>query len=240
MQYVRRLWAHQGEKMNDKTYTIYKHVAPDGRLYIGITKNRLIKRWQGGSGYKGNTYFTRAIKKYGWDNFSHVILAEGLTEQQAKELEIKLIAESKSNQREYGFNISSGGESKSGTVISDWQKQRISEASKGRTVSAQTREKLSRSTSKKWADPYFVEHMREINTGRNNPQYGKTRTEEERLKRGAKPIIQYDLEGNFIAEYVSCHVASAETNISRDVISKCCKGIFTQGKGYVWKYKEGN
>ena len=224
--------------MNDKTYTVYKHVAPDGRVYIGITKNKPSQRWQCGSGYKNNTYFSRAIKKYGWDNFSHVILAEGLNESQAKKLEIKLIAENKSNQRKYGFNISSGGESKSGTVISDWQKQRISEASKGKIVSAETRQKLSKATTNNWAKPGFVEHMRMINTGKNNPQYGKTQSDEDRVKRGAKRIIQYDFDGNIIAEYISCHVASAETHISRDVISKCCRGILRQGKGYVWKYKD--
>lgn len=224
--------------MIEKPYTVYKHVAPDGRLYIGITKNKPTQRWQGGSGYKGNTYFTRAIKKYGWENFQHIIIAEGLDEQSAKELEIKLIAENKSNQRKYGFNISSGGESKSGTTISDWQKQRISEASKGKIVSAKTRKKLSIATQKTWANPDFVQHMREINMGAKNPQYGTIRTEKERLQRGAKPILQYDLEGNLVAEYISCHDASEKTNTSRDLISKCCRGIFKQGKGYVWKYKE--
>ena len=224
--------------MIEKKYYVYCHIAPDGRKYIGITSNEPKKRWQRGTGYKGNTYFTRAIKKYGWDNFKHVILADGLSEEDAKQMEIRLIAENRSNVRKYGFNISAGGESKSGTTISEQQKQRISEASKGRIVSQETREKLSIASTKTWKNPEHVEHMRKINKGKNNPQFGVVRTNEERLKRGAKPILQYDLEGNLIAEYISCHVASEQTNVSRDIISKCCRGIFKQGKGYLWRYKE--
>lgn len=224
--------------MTEKTYCVYKHIAPDERVYIGITSNNPVKRWQGGTGYKGNTYFTRAIKKYGWDNFQHIIIAEGLDEQSAKEMEIKLIAECKSNIRKYGFNISSGGESKKGTTISEWQKRRISEASKGRIVSKETREKLSRASLKTWSNPDFVSHMREINLGEKNPQFGKRRSDAERLQRGAKTIQQFDKENNLISEYISIHKASEETNVSRDVISKCCRGIYKQGAGYIWKYKE--
>lgn len=222
----------------EKTYSVYKHTAPDGRVYIGITSRRPTQRWQGGHGYSGNTYFTRAIKKYGWENFCHEIIAEGLSEQQAKAMEIELIAAYKANIRKYGFNISSGGESKKGTKISDWQKQRISEASKGRIVSEETRAKLAAATRANWANPVFVEHMREINLGEHNPQYGKKRTDEERKQRGAKTILQYDFDGNLIASYISTHVASEQTNISRDIISKCCRGVFKQGRGFIWRYGE--
>lgn len=223
--------------MTERSYTVYKHVAPDGRVYVGITKNNPVKRWQGGTGYKGNTYFTRTIKKYGWENFQHVIVADHLTEDEAKAMEIELIAKHKSNERKHGFNISSGGESKKGTTISEWQKKRISEASKGRIVSEKTRRKLSEATLKEWSNPQHVLHMRELNRGEKNPQYGTKRTDSERLRRGAKPVLQYDLDGNFIAEYISCHVASEKTNTSRDVITKCCQGVFKQGKGFIWKYK---
>lgn len=223
--------------MTQKTYCVYKHISPDGRIYVGITSVKPQKRWQGGSGYKGNTYFSRAIKKYGWENFQHIIIAKGLPVEKAKEMEIKLIAKYRSNERKYGFNISSGGESHSGVKISEWQKKQISEASKGRIVSDETKNKLSLSSLKTWQDKKYLEHMREINLGENNPQYGKKRTDDERLQRGAKPVLQYDLNGNFIAEYISCHVASEKTSTSRDVISKCCRGIYKQGKGYIWKYK---
>jgi len=220
-----------------KNYSVYKHTSPDGRVYIGITSQKPTARWQGGNGYKNNSYFTRAIKKYGWDNFKHEILAENLTENDAKAMEIGLISFYKANERKYGFNISTGGESKKGTTISEWQKKRISEASKGRTVSKETREKLSKASKTTWENEERKKYMSAINTGEKNPQFGKIRTDEEKLQRGAKPVLQFDKEGNQVKEYISCHAASEATGIARDSISKCCRGIFKQAGGYIWRYK---
>lgn len=220
-----------------KKYCVYKHTSPDGRVYIGLTSQKPKARWQGGNGYKGNSYFTRAIKKYGWDNFTHEVLAKGLSEEDAKAMEIGLISFYKSNKRKYGFNISSGGESKKGTTISEWHKERIRQASLGKTVSKETRQKLSKASKENWNDPKHKEYMRLINLGEKNPQYGKVRTDKEKLMRGAKPILQFDMDGNFIAEYISCHMASEKTGADRNGISKCCKGIYKQYKGFIWKYK---
>ena len=170
-------------------YTVYKHTAPDGRIYVGITSQKPTSRWQGGNGYKGNSYFTRAINKYGWENFSHEILFENLSRDEAVKIEIELIAKYKSNQRKFGFNISSGGESKSGTTISQRQKDIISAASKGRIVSETTRKKLSIASKRTWSNPEHVEHMREINSGKNNKMFGKKLSDEEKIKRKATNCI---------------------------------------------------
>ena len=44
-------------------YCVYMHTCPKGRVYIGITRNNPLKRWQNGTGYRTNEYLTRAIKK---------------------------------------------------------------------------------------------------------------------------------------------------------------------------------
>ena len=221
-----------------KKYCLYRHIAPNGKVYIGITCQKPTSRWQGGNGYKGNSYFSRAIKKYGWDNFIHEILYDDLTEEDAKRLEIEYIAKYKSNIRKYGFNISSGGESKKGTTISEYQKQRIREGTKNRIITEETRRKLSASTTKNWKKPGFVEHMRDINKGEKNPQFGKVRTEEEKIMRGARRILQYDMSGNLINEYISIHDAHEKSGVSRDCISKCCRGIYKQACGYIWEFKK--
>lgn len=56
-------------------YTVYMHVSPSGKRYIGITSQKVEKRWANGKGYKTQQYFYRAIKKYGWNNFQHIIVA---------------------------------------------------------------------------------------------------------------------------------------------------------------------
>lgn len=219
-------------------YCVYKHTAPDGRIYIGITGNDPKKRWNNGSGYRTNSYFTRCIKKYGWDNFEHSILFDKLTKKEAQKIEIELIKKYKCNNRKFGFNITAGGEARNGAKLSEKHKRLIREGNLGKIVSEETRKKLSQKTKKQWENKEYQNHMREVNLGKNNPQYGKKRTDEEKIKRGAKGIIQFTLDGEKIAEYISLHEAHEKTGASRYDISKCCKGIFKQSRGYIWKYKE--
>ena len=58
------------------------------KCYIGITcQSKPERRWQNGLGYK-TQFFYRAIEKYGWDGFNHIILHKGLSENQAKCLKL--------------------------------------------------------------------------------------------------------------------------------------------------------
>ena len=40
-------------------YSVYMHKTPNGKIYIGITKQKPIKRWLHGKGYQKQDYFTR-------------------------------------------------------------------------------------------------------------------------------------------------------------------------------------
>jgi group I intron endonuclease len=112
-------------------YCVYMHTSPSKKVYIGITRTSVEKRWRkNGSGYKKQQYFWRAIQKYGWDNFKHEILYEHLTKDEAEILEINLIKQYKSNQKDFGYNIENGGNSIG--KISDETRKKISEANKGR------------------------------------------------------------------------------------------------------------
>ena len=98
--------------MSNKKYTVYMHINKiNQKRYIGITSQTVNRRWRkDGQGYKQCKLFYRAIKKYGWDNFEHIILQEGLTEEEAKKEEHRLIAKYKSNNKYYGYNLTDGGE----------------------------------------------------------------------------------------------------------------------------------
>lgn len=111
-------------------YTVYKHTAPNGKVYIGITCQNPIKRWSGGLGYSDNEHFYRAILKYGWDNIKHEILYSGLTKEEACQKEIELIAQYKSNNPDFGYNKSIGGDVCIGYHHSEKTKQRLSEIQK--------------------------------------------------------------------------------------------------------------
>lgn len=118
--------------MNNK-YVVYIHICPNNKKYIGITScKNPNRRWQSGKGYVGSKYFYNAINKYGWENIEHIIMAENLTEIEAKQMEVNLIYINKSNNRKYGYNISIGGESACGILPTEETRRKISENRKGK------------------------------------------------------------------------------------------------------------
>ena len=78
--------------MEERKFVVYKHTSPNGKVYIGITSQKLNRRFRDGKGYYNNKHFYNAIKKYGWDNFSHEVLFDNLTEEEAKLMEQFYIA----------------------------------------------------------------------------------------------------------------------------------------------------
>ena len=94
---------------NMTKWIIYKHTAPNGKCYIGQTKQHPEDRWQNGHGYEHNVHFFRAIQKYGWDSFDHTIIESNINSQdEANEREIFWINyfDSFAN----GYNLTKGGE----------------------------------------------------------------------------------------------------------------------------------
>lgn len=83
---------------------------PNGKVYVGITKNSAAKRWQNGKGYSTQTVMSRAIKKYGWDAIEHRVLAFGLSEDEAKAAETAIIKAMAATTRRGGYNCTAGGE----------------------------------------------------------------------------------------------------------------------------------
>lgn len=53
----------------------------------------------------------------------------------------------------------------------------------------------------------------------------------------SKSVYQYDLEGNFVAEYGGCREAGRITGLASNCISKAASGKLRQYAGYVWSYE---
>ena len=118
---------------DEKLYCVYKHTNKiNGKQYVGQTCQKPEKRWSNGKHYETSTYFNNAIKKYGWDNFEHEIVATKLTLKEANYLEEKLIAELDLMNPKKGYNLRSGGEN---NFLSEETKRKISESSKNKIVS---------------------------------------------------------------------------------------------------------
>lgn len=124
-------------------YTVYCHITPDGKRYIGFTGLALHKRFGGGQLY-GTQKFTDAIKKYGWENIEHIVLESGLTKEEASEKEIYYINYYNTLDDNYGYNIASGGiHGRCPISFTEEVRAKISKSLTGRKVSAEARKNMS-------------------------------------------------------------------------------------------------
>lgn len=127
---------------------IYKITSPSNRIYIGQTINSLEKRWKehiedAHRSYKNHCkVLNKAIRKYGHKNF----IIEIVEECEDKDLDLKEIEyiEKCNSQIPNGMNIKLGSSS---GKHHDTTKKKISDFLKGRIISLETKEKLSKSTN---------------------------------------------------------------------------------------------
>lgn len=130
---------------DNDVYTVYMHVFPNNKVYIGQTKLKLKQRWGvGGSGYftgKNGRYWqplmAYAIKKYGWDNVKHYILARVNTIEEANRLEKDYVMLYNSADKSSGYNMLLGGENYTRNykrVMSEDARRKMSIAKKGKPI----------------------------------------------------------------------------------------------------------
>lgn len=174
-----------------KKFYVYIHTCPNGKKYVGLTIRRPAYRWRKGEGYKSNKHFYSAIKKYGWNNIEHQVF-EVDTKEEMFFLEKYFIAYYQTNNPEFGYNNSIGGEKSSegchfrcsedkkikisnslkghfgwtsGSHHSEEIKHKISEAKKGKKrhpFSEETKRKMSESHKGVKKGPHSEEAKRKI------------------------------------------------------------------------------
>lgn len=192
------------------TYCVYVHTNKiNGKMYVGKTihGNNPMLRWRSdGSGYLKCTRFWRAIKKYGWENFDHEVIANHLTEVEANKFERLLIEKLNTMDDRYGYNLTSGGDS--GKAISDETRQKISQKMKGRFKGKN--------------NPNYGNHKL---AGKNSPNYGKKLSKEtvEKMKQNITPKYVWCFELNQL--FRGAKEAERLTHVDDSDIGKVCKGI---------------
>lgn len=215
-----------------KEFIVYMHENKiNHKKYIGITCQKPTQRWRGGKGYKIGA-FKNAIDKYGWNNFSHIVLYEHLSKEEACLREQELIKQYNTMNNNYGYNLCEGGNLTLGYHHTKSSKLKMSKSKKG------------------------------MYDGENNPMYGKSGilapmygrhlTEEHKrkiseAKKGKanyhtktlyKKVDQYDLDGNYIKTWESISSIEKELNIKGTHISRVCRGKRKTTGGYVFKYHQ--
>ena len=171
--------------------SVYIHINEinENKCYIGQTSRNPKDRW----GYNGNGYnkncplIHRAIKKYTWNNFSHVVLCYGLSKEQANNMEILLISLFESTNGEFGYNIQNGGNAKG--KHSKESIAKISEAHKGekhhmysKHHSEETKKKMSEAQKGEKHHMYGKHHSKEARKKMSEAQKGKQVSEETKKK----------------------------------------------------------
>lgn len=111
-------------------YCVYKHTAPNGKVYIGQTKAGAQNRWANGKGYTCHRHgwFWKAIEKYGWENIKHEIIYDNLSKELADYYEKFFINLYQSTDKRYGYNCQTGGSRD--YKYSDESRKKISEGLK--------------------------------------------------------------------------------------------------------------
>lgn len=221
-----------------KIYLVYKHTNKiNNKVYIGITSRTAQERWgHNGNNYSTSPHFFSAIHKYGWDNFEHEILFEELTKEEACSKEKELIKEYKANDRRFGYNQTDGGECFTlnedtrrkmslammgnknglGKSCSEEKKRKISEAQKGKIISAETRRRQSAAAKKR----------------KHTPQSKETK---EKL-RNSYPRMRkvYCVETDIV--YKSVHECARQLGLGASHVSAVCRGKYKTAKGFHLKY----
>ncbi len=201
----------------DRLFTIYRHVSPIGRVYVGITSQDVETRWRHGDNYRNSTYFKRAIRKYGWKNFKHEILFTNVEEERAKRLEIELIRHYKG--LGISYNLTNGGDGTNGYHHTDEYKQFKSQQMK---------------------EFFSTERGKEICAKGGKTNLGKKYNRKSGFTKGdyqVRTVCQYSLEGVLLNKFKSVSDASRKTGANNCQIGKCLRGKAITAKNFMWRYE---
>ena len=225
----------------NKSYIVYLHTSPSGKRYVGITSQSTNNRWRNGKGYKRNEYFTKAINKHGWENFVHEILFEGLSEAEASQKERELIALYRCDEKQFGYNLTSGGEDSFKPSEETRAKMRKPKSELGKRNMSLNHADVSGKNNPMYGKTFSEQHranisnaLKELYKIKQHPMSGKCRSGE--LAGNKRAVIQYSADGVFINKYINITEASKFSGAVRQHISKCCNGQRKTTGGYCWRY----
>lgn len=192
-----------------RNYTVYAHKnKSNGKIYVGITCLKVNQRWENGSGYK-SLHFGRAIQKYGWDGFEHIVIQRHLTKTQACRMERVLIATFDLTNPKKGYNVALGGDGG---------------GMKNKHHTEETKEKIRQARKRDGFTPEHRKHISEAIRGRKHPNH--------------KAVRQYSKDGVMLKKWECMSEAAQKLGILKANISECCKNKRPSAGGYVWKFEE--
>lgn len=214
--------------MDERNYCVYVHINKiNGKRYYGLTRQEPAERWRNGKGYKGSTHFENAIKKYGWENFDHIVLMNNLTKEEACAAEKNLIEAYQTQDERYGYNLESGGEA---PTHSQETKEKLRQIFSGRTFSEETLLRMKEAARKRGGHTWSEESKEKIRkTKTGHPVSEETRT---KLKKASsKPVKCIEL--NIV--FPSMKEAAEYFNGCKATVCAVINGRNKTAYGYHWQ-----
>lgn len=213
----------------------------NNKKYIGQSIN-INQRWlkhisELNNGYHHNDYLQKSWNKYGEECFKFYIL-EYCDKDELDEKETYYINHYNTTNRDYGYNLKSGGQFHN--YVSDEVKTKISESNKKTYLNPQRRKVQSINALNQWANPKIKEKI----IGSNNGMYGKHHTQETKKKisesKLGKPSSQRNTTPVFCIElnkkFDDAVTAAKELSTWSGGILSVCRGERNTCGGYHWKF----
>lgn len=200
---------------------IYKVINDiNNKVYIGKTTRTLEIRWkdhQKDSCYTNNKFYY-AIRKYGVEHFSPIIIEDNIPEAELNNREIYWINFYNSYKNGYNSTIGGEGDKKYSEeeILNLWNR--------GYSCS---------DISSELGCTYMTASYTLSNLGIDTEQK-KQRSAKIREKKNSIPIEQYDFEGNFIKRFNTSKEIK-EAGFDRNEVNRCCAHCAYSHKGFLWR-----
>ena len=227
--------------MSNYTYMVTNKI--NGKVYVGSHS------WDGEgldpNYYGSGTAISRAVKKYGKENFQVEVLYFYDTVEECRADEERILTEYNVKDCPHSYNIKNaavgftsedlkgknnpqyGKRGKDAPMYgkhhTDESRKKMSKAQKGKIVSEETRKKMSQAQK-----------------GEKHPMYGRTHTENTRNKiaiaKGGKPFVA--IKDGKVKIFTSQAECSRVLGLHHSAINNCLKGKLKTTGGYSFKYIE--
>lgn len=235
---------------------IYKIINPKGKVYIGSTKSiKTRERYYRGSRCKGQVRLYNSIQKYGWDTHSFSLIEScDESNQFTRErywqdyynvlgdggLNCVLVGTDQTPHMLSQQTRDKMSASRKGTIKSQEWQENINIAIKGLNKSEEHKSKISMAK-------LGTKEPEEIRLKKSKARIGKKHSAEtiEKIRKGqenkkiySKKVIQYNLDGEVLKEWVNCKEASQSLQISIAYIRDAARGVYQhKAHGFMWKYQ---
>lgn len=229
--------------MKKDIFCIYAHTNKvNGKKYIGQTNN-IKKRWCP-SHYKGCTAFYRSIQKYGWDNFTHQILIDNLTKEDADTLQEAYIKKYRTREPEFGYNIATGGSGVGGMIRGNNPKAK-------KVICLETQEIFDCGID--GAQKYNIDKANIYDCCKGKQQtaaglhwswyeegkdYSKLAYNLKPTKRFKTAVVQIETGKVFESATAAGIALGVNPKNPGSNITSCCRGKMQSAYGYHWKYAD--